>query len=100
MGQVSESIFSDGNLTIPLADVQHIEAQIYNAGTYDKPNFEPNGAFVITKHTKWNFENDCWENAIYLAKGEQEKRFRKAWCDYRHELEKDTLMDIANANTV
>lgn len=84
MGNVIESIYSDNEVVIPLADVQHIEKL--------KKNGEPTGICIITNHTKWNFEHDVWENAIYISKG-QDEIFLKAWSNYRYELEKDTLVD-------
>jgi hypothetical protein len=80
MGNVTESIFSGDTLTIPLADVQHIEKVQY-------------GLMIITKHTKWNFEHDTWENAIFLADRIKDD-FIRAWCNYRHELEKETHKDL------
>ena len=87
MGKVSESIFSNGDAVIPMADVQHIEKQSLSG--------EPNGIMVITKHTKWNFKNDCWENGIYISKiDKKDEKFLSAWCYYRSELESETLMDL------
>lgn len=79
-GNVTESIFTSDTLTISMADVQHIENNQY-------------GLMIITKHTKWNFEHDCWENAISLPK-KIENKFMKAFCTYRHELELGTLKDL------
>ena len=80
--KVTESIYSDDTVIVPMADVQHLEKQLLSG--------EPNGLFVITKNTKWNFENDIWENPIYIGERNADK-FNKAWCTYRHELEYDTL---------
>jgi len=93
---ISESIFNGKNVVIPLADVQHIEKQyeaIYGIelgctvrkGTnYDKLS----GIKVITDKTKWNFENDTWENAIWVGSTDnQAQEFIRVWCQYRHELE-------------
>jgi hypothetical protein len=86
--QISESIFSDKNVIIPMADVQHIERHFYNYNSADGTVKKGDicGCFIITKHTKWNFENDTWENAIYLSK-ECMDSFMKAWCYYRYEYE-------------
>lgn len=78
---VTESIFTSDTLTIPMADVQHIENNQY-------------GVMVITKHTKWNFEHDTWENAIFLPDRLKDEFF-KAFCMYRHELESETLKDLS-----
>jgi hypothetical protein len=80
MGNVTESIFSSDTLTVPLADIQHIENNQY-------------GLMIITKHTKWNFEHDCWENAIFLPDKIKDD-FIKSWCGYRHELELPTLKNL------
>lgn len=71
-----------------MADVQHIEPSYYD---YDSQNGnfkkgDSSGAMVITKHTKWNFENDCWENAIHLTKDEYDS-FRGSFNLFRRELE-------------
>jgi hypothetical protein len=85
MHTVSESIYSDANVIVAMADVQHIEK-------WDKNSIP--GIFVITSHTKWNFDRDLWENAIWISEPDATK-FRRAWCDYRAELEADTLMDLS-----
>jgi len=85
MHTVSESIYSDANVIVAMADVQHIEK-------HDKNSIP--GIFVITSHTKWNFDRDLWENAIWISEPDAMK-FRRAWCDYRAELEADTLMDLS-----
>jgi len=81
---VKESIFSSKNLTIPLADVQHVE----HWGTEGVGKY----LMVITKHTKYNFEHDTWENAICVNEVE---KFMRAWMTYRHELEIETLADLS-----
>ena len=88
MGKVSESIYSDGHIVIPMADVQHIEKEYYSIGTQKG---ELMGAMVITKHTRWDTEADCWANNIWLS-AEQTTKFLKAWCFYRHELEAETIV--------
>lgn len=88
MGKVSESIFSNKDIVIPMADVQHIEKKYHSCDLLNgakKGDFE--GCLIITKHTKWNFEKDFWENPIWLS-DEQAKKFMDAWCHYRYELEK------------
>jgi hypothetical protein len=88
VGKTDESIFEGSVHTIPLADVQHYEKHWYQGdersfGTY-------RGILVITKHTKWNFEHDTWENGIYLAREDADK-FRLAFNRYRADIERETL---------
>jgi uncharacterized protein YecA (UPF0149 family) len=73
MTNVNESIFDNKRVTIPMADVQHVEAI-------------SKGSWVITRHTRYDMINDIWANPIYLDQ-EETKQFLKAWCVYRHELE-------------
>lgn len=86
MNTVTESIYS-GSVIVPLADVQHIESW----AKHTVP-----GIKVITKHTTWNYAQDCWENAIWISDPEAVE-FRRAWCRYRSELEADTLADLSPA---
>lgn len=81
---VTESIYSSNTLVIPMADVQHIEKRDL-------------GIIVVTKHTRWDHEVDHWANNIWIGKDEA-PRFLRAWCDYRAELEADTLMDLSPAS--
>jgi len=92
-GKVTESIFSNKRITIPLADVQHIEKAYWSedGGEAGFKKGDVKGAQVITKHTKWDFEHDYWANAIWIGLDELED-FMRAWCHYRSELEADTLM--------
>ncbi len=79
MNKVSESIWSNKEFVIPMADVSHVERK------FDKDkNFI--GGMVITKHSTWNSEIDSYNNSIYLWKDEFEK-FVKDWLFYRHEIE-------------
>ena len=93
---ISESIFSGKTVIVPMADVQHIEKQYEKI--YDTSGFSAKyvgvdynklaGIQVITDKTKWNFENDCWENAIWIGSTDnQAQEFLSAWCVYRSELE-------------
>ena len=91
MGKASESIYSDGKVVIPMADVQHIEKSFHNCDLVDgTKKGDLQGAMVITKHTRWDMEADCWANNIWLS-AKQVSLFLKAWCFYRHELELETL---------
>lgn len=91
MGKVTESIFDGDRVVIPMADVQHIEKHWYPDDKRERNNYR--GILVITKHTKWNMERDIWENNIYLDRDEAD-RFLRAWCDYRSELESETLVKM------
>lgn len=75
----SESMFDNGKVIIPMADVQHIEYQSH-------PTIGRNGILVITKHTHWNFEHDNWDNAIHITENIKQE-FIKAFCIYRSEIE-------------
>lgn len=81
MHNVTESIYSDKNVIVPLADVQHIE-------TGNKL-----GLVVVTKHTRWDNEGGGWANSIWID-GAEAVAFKAAWCRYRSELEADTLADL------
>lgn len=92
MGKVTESIFSDKHIVIPMADVQHIEKEYHSYDLMDgtkKGDFM--GATVITKHTRWDMDCDAWANPIWLS-GDLGKRFIRAWCQYRSELESETIL--------
>lgn len=86
-GTISESIFSGKTTIIPMADVQHIEKSFekVDLASGEKAG-DLSGIMIITKHTCWNYQMDCWDNNIWLGKGEAEK-FIQAWCNYRHEAE-------------
>ena len=81
----AETIFSGETHIIPMADVHHIERHWFPDDKI-KSRETARGCLVVTKHTKWNFEHDCWENAAYLAHDEMVK-FLRAWCDYRSEVD-------------
>lgn len=85
MGKVSESIFSCKTCVVPMAEVQHI--------TKDQREKFKGSIEVIFKTTTWNDTDNCYNNSLYLRKDEAES-FLRAWCDYRSELESDTLMDL------
>lgn len=78
--KITETVFSSGDVVIPMVDVQHIEKLSLNG--------KSNGILVITKHTSWNFENDTWENPIYISTIDgKDKKFLEAWCYYRYECD-------------
>lgn len=74
--KISESIFSNEKIIIPMSDVQHIEKL--------KRDGEPNGLWLITKQTNWDYEMDMWNNPIYIPQ-EDSQSFIDAWCFYRYE---------------
>lgn len=84
MRTVTESIYTSSTLTIPLADVQHIEKH------------NPGGLIVVTKHTRWDSDLDGWANNIWIDKAEA-PAFMRAWYHYRSELESDTLANLEPA---
>lgn len=81
---ITESIFDNAQVIIPMADVQHIEYQKH-------PTIGENGIFVITSKTHWDMQADTWANAIYIPK-EKQQAFISAWCRYRAELEQQNLL--------
>lgn len=90
---VTESIYSGKSCIVALAEVQHCE-KLWRA---PQPPYtsepEPNGIHVITSKTRYDVENDTWANPIYISQAEAND-FLRAWCDYRRELELDTLADL------
>jgi hypothetical protein len=63
-------VFSENSVVVPFAIVQHIEKI-------------KGGIFVITKHTKYNFEQDIWENPIFISSDNGfDKKFEKEWYNY------------------
>ena len=95
MGNVTESIYSDGKIVIPMADVQHIEKQFHSCDLANgKKKGDLQGSMIITRHTRWDMEADVWANNIWLS-ADQTEKFLSAWCTYRHELELDDLADIS-----
>lgn len=85
MNTVSESIFSGSKHIIPMADVSHIEKYWYRGEEKTEENLK--AYLVVMKHTTWNSKLDCYNNNVSLDVAEG-KEFLKAWCMYRHELEK------------
>lgn len=85
MKSVSESIWYDGHYLIPMAEVSHIEKdrRIEFAGN----------ASVIFKHSKWNDDNQAFEPSVYLQ-GEAALKFTSAYCEYRRELEFETIKEL------
>ena len=100
---INESIFNGKSVVIPMADVQHVEKRFESVYENDKFGIarrvgtdynQLSGIQIITDKTKWNFEFDTWENAIWLGSVDnQAQEFLKAWCQYRAELENLTDND-------
>lgn len=84
MAKVSESIFSGKTHVIPMAEVSYIHA---HAGKSEL-------TCVVMKSTTINPTNGEYNNAPYLE-ADEAASFKRAWCDYRSELEAETLMDLA-----
>lgn len=84
----SETIYSDGELIIPMADVQNIEKEYYTTDMVNPPVKKGAlmGISVITRHTRWDMDADCWANAIWIGRDKAEA-FIKAWCYFRYEVD-------------
>lgn len=74
-----ETVYSNGDLTFSLADIQHIE---HLKGS----NKEPNGLHLITQHTQWDNDRDQWENPIYIPQKKAEEVLA-IWCRFRSEID-------------
>ena len=76
---ISESIFDDGSVIIPMADVSHVEYQKH-------PTIGANGIMVISKNSRWDMQADTWSNTAFIPE-EKKQEFISAFCRYRAELE-------------
>jgi len=74
MSKVSESIWSNENVIIPMAEVSYIIKM-------------PIGIEVIMKHSEWQNEYQHWSPMVVISNKEQATSFKNAWCYYRYELE-------------
>lgn len=83
MGKVTESIWSNDKLIVPLAEVSHIEKLTDNQGIINR-------IFVYFKYSKANNETQMLEPFLYLDNKAGES-FKKEFCRYRYELEFETL---------
>ncbi len=83
----SETIYDNGELIIPMADVQHIEKKYHDR---DLANGTKKGDLmgiqIVMKFTRWNMEHDVWDNAIWIGE-EKAKGFIKDWCYFRYEVD-------------
>ena len=84
----SEAIYSDGEVIIPMADVQHIEKRYYDKDMVTPPVKKGAlmGILVITKHTRWDMDADCWANNIWIGR-ERAEGFIRDWCYFRYEVD-------------
>jgi len=87
MKTVTESIWSNDNVIIPMSEVSHIEKVKPVNDTTDRIT-------IIFKHSKWNQESQYFEPNVYLDNYSKSREFISAWCRYRSELESETLMDL------
>ncbi len=85
MKTVTESIFNGRRVVIPMAEVLFIERDMRD---------KYKGCIrIVFKSTTLNVEGDTWNNIAYLS-AEDGQKFMRAWCNYRAELEQDTIADI------
>ena len=78
---VSESIWSNKDVLIPMADVQHIEKLKDNEGNFT-------GISIITKHTKWDNDHAYWANSIYVSNFKKDaEQFIQDYCYFRYEMD-------------
>jgi len=85
MGKAKESIYDGKTVLVPMADVQHIEKLVRKNKPTDT-ELIPNGLHAVTRNTRWNFEHDTYENAIYIPENEAAD-FLKAWQIFRSEID-------------
>jgi hypothetical protein len=84
--KVTESIFDNGKVLVPMADVQHIEYVRH-------PTIGANGIWIITKHTRWDMDADTWANPVYIHEGDKQE-FINSYCRFRNELDEiDAAID-------
>lgn len=92
MNTITESIFDNGSVIIPMADVSHIEYltrpeyKSENGLSKQTGKSLPNGIMIISKHTRWDMDTDTWSNGIFIPE-EKKQDFITCWCRYRVELE-------------
>ncbi len=73
-----ETIYSNGEIVVPLADIQHIEKKTCEG--------QPNGLWLITKNTHWDMDADMWSNPIYIPQ-KYADAFMGVWCHFRYEVD-------------
>ncbi len=72
--KVSESIWANEDVVIPMAEVSFVE------------KIRQHGIQVVMKHSKWQDEFQHWSPMIVLNEKNAPK-FLNDWCFYRRELE-------------
>lgn len=86
MGKVTESIWSNGRITIALSMVTHIEVVIIENHLHR--------TYVITGSTTYNSQSGDYNN-VAIIPPEDHQSFGAAWLRYRVELEADDQMDLS-----
>lgn len=85
-GKVTESIWSNKNYVIAMAEVSHI------VGLPEKYEYLKCPIHIVFKYSKWNNDTQDFEPNVYLS-NEESVSFKKDWCIYRSELESHTLIN-------
>lgn len=83
--KVTETIYSGFDRVIPMSSIQHVEKR-----KNDKDELVE--ICIVTDKTKWSFQYDTWENAIYIQGEEDCVKFLKAYCDFV--AERDGMMEL------
>ena len=86
MGKVTESIFSGDSVVIPMADVCYVQKD-------NRAQGYANSIWVVMNGSTADHTDGTWHNAPWL-KVDEAARFMKAWCQYRAELESETILNI------
>ena len=64
---MKREVYQSESLVLALHDVQHILPMYEDLGEEGK---ELTGIRAITRHTRWDFEADCWGNDVFVAQPE------------------------------
>ncbi len=82
-----ETIYSDGDIIIPMADVQHIEKKYHSCDLLNgTKKGDLMGISVVMKSTRWDMEHDAWDNPVWIGK-EKAEDFIRSWCYFRYEVD-------------
>lgn len=83
-----ETIWSNDELVVPMADVQHIEKKYYSQDMVnpDVKKGDLMGLLVVMKSTRWNMEQDVWDGGVWIDRFKAED-FIKDWCYFRYEID-------------
>jgi hypothetical protein len=90
MGKVSESIWHNGQYTVPMAEISYLISSKNQDGSLQ-------GGTIVFKHSKYNEETQCFEPNIWLD-ATAFISISQAWCYYRAELESETLANLEPAS--